>query len=186
MHREIGQDKVYREVQRFGQFWLWLLILGISGMAWYAAVVQIVMRRPFGNKPMPDTGLVVIWLIFGIGLPALFFSSKLITEVRRDGIYVRFTPLHFSFQRIGFEEIKKFEVRAYRAIREYGGWGIRHGREGKAYIVSGNRGVQLELLNQNRLLIGSERPDEFLLALQAEYEQYRGSTSSEKISKRYI
>jgi len=63
------------------------------------------------------------------------------TEVRDDGVYFRFFPLHLSFHRIGLEEIVRFEVQTYRPIRDYGGWGIRYGWKGKAYNVSGNRGV---------------------------------------------
>jgi hypothetical protein len=32
--------------------------------------------------------------------------------------------------------------------------------------VSGNRGLQLELISGERLLIGSQRPEEFLRAIQ--------------------
>ena len=56
-------------------------------------------------------------------------------------------------------------MRTYNPIREYGGWGIRYGLKSKAYNVHGNHGVQLELLNRKRLLIGSQRSEEFANAL---------------------
>jgi len=37
--------------------------------------------------------------------------------------------------------------------------------KGKAYNVSGNRGVQLELLNGGRILIGSQKPEELVKAI---------------------
>ena len=77
-------------------------------------------------------------------------------------------PIHRCFRKIAFKELKGYKVRAYRPILEYGGWGIRFGLKGKAYNVSGNRGVQLELTNGKRLLIGSQRPEELWQAIQAE------------------
>ena len=51
-------------------------------------------------------------------------------------------------------------------IRDYGGWGIRYGPGGKACNISGKHGVQIELLNGERLLIGSRRSEEFISAIQ--------------------
>jgi hypothetical protein len=166
MNQENGQIPVYREVQKFEQFWIWLIVLGIAALMWYAAVQQLLMHRPFGDRPMPDIMMIIFWLVFGIGLPTLFIYARLITEVRIDGIYLRFIPFQGKFQKIAFEELKGFEAREYRPIMEYGGWGIRFGSKGKAYIVSGNRGVQLEFTNGKRLLIGSQRADEFRQAIE--------------------
>jgi hypothetical protein len=55
----------------------------------------------------------------------------------------------------------------YSSLRDYGGWGIRYGSKGKAYNVSGSRGVRLELSNGKRLLIGSQRPEELSEAVAA-------------------
>jgi hypothetical protein len=98
-------------------------------------------------------------------LPIFLYKTNLTTEVRNDGLYIRFFPFHLSFHRIAPEDIKEFEARTYRPLRDYGGWGIRYGREGKAYNVSGNRGVQLVLSDGKQLLIGSQRPDELTEAL---------------------
>ena len=89
---------------------------------------------------------------------------KLITEVRDDSLTLRFHPL--TNQIIPYEHIKTCEVRKYHPIREYGGWGIRYGRKGKAFNVSGNLGVQLELAQGKSLLIGSQRPEELARAIQ--------------------
>ncbi len=161
MNQEKKLTPEFREVQRFRQVWLWMLVLVITGMQWYAAVEQLIFKRPFGDNPMQDIPLIIYCVIFGIGLPALLFFSQLITEVHDGGIYIRFFPFHRTFRRIAFAEIKRCEVLNYRPIRDYGGWGIRFRCKGKAYNVSGNRGVQIELLNGDRLLIGSQHADEF-------------------------
>ncbi len=163
----------FREEQRFRQIWIWFLILGIAALMWYSAFTQIIQRRPFGENPAPNSLLIIFWVLFGLGLPVLFFSIRLITEVRLDGIYIRFFPFHFSSKKIAFQDLQSFEVRTYNALREYGGWGIRYGPQGKAYNVGGNRGVQLVLTDGKRILIGSQKPEEFLAAIQAEHGRYK-------------
>lgn len=156
----------FREVQRFRQPLLWLCVLVVAGLAWYAAAFQLGLGEPWGNKPAPDWAVALIWLLFGVGLPVLFWSLRLVTEVRGDGIYYKFFPFQLSFRKIAFPDVRQFEATTYRPLLDYGGWGIRYGLGGKAYNVSGNRGVRLALANGKRLLIGSQRPEEFIAAIQ--------------------
>jgi hypothetical protein len=100
--------------------------------------------------------------------------AALNTEVRADGLYVKFFPFHWSFQRIPLENLKGIAVTTYRPILDYGGWGIRYGIAGKAYNVSGNRGVKLTFFKGRSLLIGSQQPEELAEALEA----FRSQTSS--------
>jgi hypothetical protein len=177
MNQGVGSSPTYREVQQFRQVWIWVMVLALAGLVWYAAAMQLLLHRPFGGRPMSVALLVVNWFIFGIGLPALFFFARLVTEVRADGIYICFFPFHWTFRRIAFTEVKQYKVRTYRPIREYGGWGIRCGSKGKAYNVSGDRGVQIELSNGKRLLIGSQRAEELWRAIQAKYGEQEGESA---------
>jgi hypothetical protein len=88
--------------------------------------------------------------------------------VRDDGIYIKLFPFHWSPRRIDFAEVKSCEVRTYRPIREYGGWGIRRGRQGRAYSIKGIQGVQLELASGDRVLIGSQKSDELFIAIEGQ------------------
>ena len=99
---------------------------------WLAAYRRLVLGERTGMKPTPDNLLLVLWVLIGIGLPLLFYSSRLVTEVRTDGLYLRFFPFHQSFRKFPFESIKHSEVRTYSPIKEYGGWGIRYSWNGKA------------------------------------------------------
>ena len=165
MGNEETGGPLYQEVQHFRQAWLWIPILSASCFCIYAVVQQMVLDKPFGNNPAPDTVLVVIAVLFGLGLPVLFYLAKLTTEVRSDGLYVRYFPFHLSFRKTPLDDLAKYEVRTYSALRDYGGWGIRHGWKGKAYNVRGNRGVQLELRKGGRVLIGSQKPEELAEAI---------------------
>ena len=165
---------LYVEVQRFRQWWL-LALLGVLGVlpalfAW-GFVQQIIFGVPWGNKPMSDSWLLAFVGVFGVGLgvglPALILSVNLRTEVRPDGIYVQLWPLHRECVRIPMQTIHEFAAQTYRPLHDYGGWGIRWGAKGKAYTVSGNRGVLLTHGSGQHLLIGSQRAEELERAIAA-------------------
>ena len=153
---------LFREVQQFRQWWLWLLIAPGPVVIWYRAFRQLIV----GGSPLSALQLLS-WLVGGVGLPILLYTIRLVTEVHSDGLYLRFFPFHFSFQRFPVNGIRSYEARTYSPMREYGGWGIRDGWNGKAYNVSGNQGIQLELNEGKRILIGTQHPLEFLAALQS-------------------
>ena len=165
-------NPLYRETQHFRQLWLWALVLFIVLLSLYGVFQQLILGKPFGNNPAPDGVMVVLAIIFGMGLPVFMFMTNLTTQVHSDGLYIRFFPFHLSFRRIAAEEIRGFKVCTYNPIRDYGGWGIRLGRKGQAYNVSGNRGVQLELFNEKHLLIGSQKPEELMEALSSIFNNY--------------
>ena len=156
----------FKEEQKFRQPWLIIFLILVSILPWIGMIEQVLFGQNFGNKPAPNWMIITIWLAFGIGLPVFFFSIKLISEVRNDGIYLRFFPLHRKFKVYPYDEIEKYEVRIYRPIYEYGGWGIRYGLKGKAYNVYGNKGIQLVFKNKKKLLIGSQKPEEFYNAIE--------------------
>lgn len=155
----------FGEVQYFRQIWLWVIIACLAGMFWFGFVEQIIFKVPFGTNPAPDSGLIAAWLFAGVVLPWFFYSVKLITFAKTDGIYFRFVPFHFSYCRIAYSDIFKYEIRTYAPIREYGGWGIRYGLHGKAYNVSGNKGIQFELKNGKKILLGTQKPEEFFQSI---------------------
>jgi hypothetical protein len=182
--KEIGDIPAsFREEQRFGQRWLWVLLLGCAlaglfgaGMSVYGMIRQLVYGQPWGDRPMSDTGLAVVGslvilccLSASVGVPWLLYAVRLVVEVRDEGLCVRFRP--FRGRTIAFDRIRHCEARTYRPILEYGGWGIRWGLRGKAYNVSGNRGVQLDIAGEGRLLIGSQRADELAHAIQAKMQR---------------
>ena len=155
----------FKEEQKFRQPWLIIFLILVSILPWIGMIEQVLFGQNFGNKPAPNWMIITIWLAFGIGLPVFFFSIKLISEVGNDGIYLRFFPLHRKFKVYPYDEIEKYEVRIYRPIYEYGGWGIRYGLKGKAYNVYGNKGIQLVFKNKKKLLIGSQKSEEFYNAI---------------------
>ena len=159
---------LFRAVQRFRQWWLWLVIALGPLTIWLTTYRRFVLGERTGTRPTPDNLLLVLWVLIGIGLPLLFYSARLVTEVRSDGLYLRFFSFHWSFLRFPVDSIKHSEVRTYSPIKDYGGWGIRYTWwNGKAYNVNGNQGVQFGLHDGKHFLVGSQRSLEFLNAPRA-------------------
>lgn len=148
-------EPLYSEKQRFRQWWLWLLVLPGPGFCLWAIFQQIIMHSPIGNNPTSDFVLIIFGLIVGVGFPLFIYTAGLDTEVRKSGLSVRFRPFHRKWVVFDFDSIRKAEARTYSPLKDYGGWGIRNGRSGKAYNVSGNKGVLLTLKDGNNVLIGS-------------------------------
>ena len=163
MNEERGGVR-FREVQRFRQWWIWAILLGILLLFGYGLFKQLIWGAPWGDRPLPNTALAGITLLLVL-FTIWFYQLRLVTEVRDDGLYVHFVWLTRR-RKIPFSEIKAYAARTYHPLREYGGWGVRYGFKGKAYNVSGNRGVQLELVDGERLLVGSQRPEELVRAIE--------------------
>jgi hypothetical protein len=160
---------IFKEVQQFRQPLIWALLLAIL-----AATLSIfgwgVVVAPGGPDAWKDKLIALAILGAAVlvvgGLVYLFHLLNLTTEVRTDGLYVRFYPFHLSFKKIPLEKVRTFYATTYHPILQYGGWGIRYGWSGKAYNVSGNRGVKFEFIKGRHLLIGSQRPEELAHALE--------------------
>ncbi len=154
----------FREVQAFRQWWIRGSVLVLALLAWWAFLRQVVLGKPFGNRPAPDWTVWVLLVLFGVFLPLVFAVIRLVVTVDGEAVTIRFYPLRP--RRIPLAEIRECEARTYRPLGEYGGWGIRWSpRRGMAYNVSGNRGVQLVLQSGKRVLIGSQRPEELSAAI---------------------
>ncbi len=153
-----SENYSYIEKQRFTQKWILGLVIAIALVAWIMFYRQIIQGTPVGNNPAPDSLLWAIWILVGLALPLLIFMFRMTTRIWPNHIEIKMTIL--GRRLMALAEIKECSVRQYRPIREYGGWGIRWSpSRGMAYSVSGNKGVQLELKNGKKILIGSQEPE---------------------------
>jgi len=170
MNPNSEREAVFREVQQFRQRWLWIFLLITSLLIvilfGYGMIKQLAFGHTWGNRPMSNKALAIVGMVvivFVVGLIYLFYTMKLITEVQDNDLFVQFFPL--SQQVISFDSVRRCEVRIYNPIKEYCGWGIRYSKRGKAYNVSGNRGVEIEFHSGKPLLIGSQKPEELEKAI---------------------
>jgi len=151
---------VFRETQTVKSKWIWGLVLIPLVVVVYGMVQQLIFNIPWGSNPMSDAGLFITGLVVIIGLPLFIYFVRLEIQIRKDGIYYRYAPFHFRFQRIPIQNLAGYQVVHYRPLHDYGGWGIRYGKYGKAYTLSGNVGLQVVTTDQKKLMLGTHRPDE--------------------------
>lgn len=152
--------KIFLEEQRFAQLWLHVVLIVSFMIPLIMITIELLQANGKNNEAQVSLFVLVgaFILIYGIIL-----SMKLTFRIDENGIYYRFIPFHFSDRFLPWNEISKAYVRKYNAIYEYGGWGLRMGffrKRGSAINVSGNMGLQLELKNGKKLLIGTQKEAE--------------------------
>src|SRR5687768_11332842 len=135
---ESYSELLFEEKQRFTQWWIWLILIGVNLMILFGIYTQMIRGIPFGDNPAPD-GVLIVVSIFLLLLTASFLVTKLEMQIRQDGIYVRFFPFHRSFRHHPWIDIRKAYIRKYKPIPEYGGWGISGFGKNRALNVSGNK-----------------------------------------------
>ncbi len=147
--------KVFKEEQRFTQWWVWVLFISLNTLFLYGIYQQLILKIPFGDNPMPNGGLVITaigMLIFTL----FFFSLKLKTKIDETGIYYHFPPFQLTPKKKNWSDIVTVRVIKFRPIMDYGGWGIKHG----SYTVKGNKGIQVVFKNGEKILIGTQKENE--------------------------
>ena len=122
-----------------------------------------IMWFALGTENNEGRQAVFATVIFSILFMAFFYTLKLTTQVTGEGVRLR--TLYVVTRLIPFDDIASAEDVHYRPIRDYGGWGIRFGRNGMAYNMRGDRGVKLTLKNGKQVLIGSQRSAELATAI---------------------
>jgi hypothetical protein len=144
----------FREEQHFERFW--------TPVVFIPAVVIA-----YGIYRQASAG-ALLWpaLAVTLGVAIWFLGMKLVTEVREDGLFIWFVWL-WPQRTIPWEQIRSVGPRTYRPIRDFGGWGVRWAARGIVYHARGNRGVRLVLESGERVLIGSQHPDDLARAIGA-------------------
>jgi len=143
---------MFKEQQRFTQWWLWLIMIPIGILPLFGIYQQLILGEPFGDKPMSDLGLGV-FSFFTLLLVGLFIVMKLKTQIDEHEIQMNFFP--FVKKKTKWAEVKNAEVINYGFV---GGWGIRFWTQyGTVYNIKGNKGLAIELLNGKKYLIGTQK-----------------------------
>ncbi len=166
---QTDQRVLFRETQKFSQAcWWWpLIVTAVAVLVVCAGVIvsQVVFGQAVGERGSVMTIVALVGVLVAAGVFILLRLFEMTTEVRVSGLYVRMYPFHLSFRRIDLSGLSEIRLRRYRAIAEYGGYGIRVGWKGSAYNVSGDLGVDLIFAHGRPLLIGTQMPHDLAQAL---------------------
>ncbi|PWT70646.1 MAG: hypothetical protein C5B59_19770 [Bacteroidetes bacterium] len=143
-------NAIYTEEQKFDQKIIRLILLGILlAMTILSGVIVLVEKSYVG----------IISFVVTLSIFILFKLLTLETKITNDTFCFRFLPFQIKFKCITKSEISKIKVTKYYPITDYGGWGIRFGRAGKAYTTSGNFGISITLSTGKNVMIGTRQPE---------------------------
>jgi len=144
----------FQETQKFSQWWLWVILIGIGIIPLYGLYKQVFLGEPFGDNPMSNSGLIAFSALM-FGTIAFFLFMNLKTEIDEKEIRIAFIP--FAKKTVSWQDVKKAEIVTYGFV----GYGVRmSSKYGTVYNAKGNKGLALELNNGRKLLIGSQKAEE--------------------------
>ena len=150
----ITKMRIFKEQQRFNQWWLHLII-ALTFAGWLLLLFR-------GIEKTDNVAEIATLLLFGILLVLVtlgILSLRLETKIDSSGVTARFFPLVFITRHYKWNEIEEIFVRKYSPFAEYGGWGVRGSKKARAYNVSGNNGIQIVTRDNKKFLIGTKKPE---------------------------
>lgn len=144
----------FDEVQQFRQPWLF----GLLGVLLY-----IVIKSQALADPPRWVGLAVGGGII-VAVSVFIYFCKVIIRVDNEGIHTQFWPLEKE-KLVPPHEIEHSEIAVIRPLLDHGGWGLRVGRKGRSYIVSGTDAVVVTLRDGKKLTLGTQKQVELASAI---------------------
>jgi hypothetical protein len=117
-------------------------------------------------------------LLLPLGVAFLIGNITLTTKIDEQGVHYRFFPFHLKFKHVSWHELENCYVRTYNPISEYGGWGYRISflrKKGRAFTVNGKTGLQLELKNGKKILLGTQKGKDITRIIERYYKKDKRS-----------
>ncbi len=152
---------MYREIQRRLPWWIYLITIGLT-LAGFAFSIFLFLKSNTIAEIQESILASLLVILVPVICILLIFSIRLEVMIGGEGISYRLFPFHMKLRHIAWTEIVHAEVRKYKPLAEFGGWGIRFNtrRKETAYTIAGDTGLELELKSGKKILIGTEKPVE--------------------------
>ena len=148
-------EEIFVEEQPFDHSWIWIML----GLETVAILLPLILTGQAWWVILIGAAVMLMTLV-------IMSSLKLKSRIDDEGIHYRMSPFHWSDKTIHWAEVDRAYVREYNPMLEYGGWGIRYGRHGKAFNVKGNKGIQVIRKDGKQILIGTQLHDQAVKALE--------------------
>ncbi len=154
---------VFEEKQRFGQWWVWAILLAVLGLS---------VNGIWNKENIQTSDVVVPAVAFGL-VAFLLLGSTLKTRIDEKGVHVKFFPFILKTHSYSWEDLYSVEIATYSPLADFGGWGYRISFKGKgrAYNVKGNKGIQLITSDGKKRLIGTQKPEEAKQIINTYFQQ---------------
>ncbi|MFC1574792.1 hypothetical protein ACFL3Z_01805 [Gemmatimonadota bacterium] len=161
-------------------WWVHLLIWFCCAVCFFS-VQGSVSGALRGEADAMPLGTAILIICLGLAFPLLFYSlmGQLRTRVTEEGVLVVWGMAEVIKKRVPFEEIEGVEAVTYSPLGEFGGWGIRMGSKKKrAWTVSGNQAVRLDLREGIKLYVGSQHPARLGERIRSGWSTFKGRSAS--------
>ncbi|WP_405369720.1 hypothetical protein [Nonlabens sp. Asnod2-A12] len=139
---------LYKETQKFDQWWLWLIVLSL----FIIPFLQFNWSEDLLDQLTTDK---IIPSILPVVILVLFLTLKMTTVITDEKITVIYSPL--VKKEFYWRDLDKAQVIDYGFI---GGWGIRLWTSyGTVYNVRGSKGLHIKTAS-NQYVIGTQKEKE--------------------------
>lgn len=143
------EDTVYfQETQPVNRFWIRLLLL--FEVIFFSAIIyrQLFLGKPFGPRPVTDSGLVILSLLLTLPTVVLFFMK---IRIRVDSREVQYKMLPLGIFKYHFEKqmISSFSLETKKA--------------GSAHPI---HGLLFQLKGGKKLFLPSKNPELFYASVE--------------------
>lgn len=127
------------------------------------------------NPGEPTEKIISLTVLFSIMILifALVMSLQLKTRIDEKGVHFRYFPFT-KWRTFAKDQIRSIEVVKFNPLMDHGGWGIKGNRSTKAYTVIGDHGLELDLGESKKVLIGTQKEKELKYFLENWREEKHG------------
>ncbi len=158
---------LFKENQRFTQWWIWLILIITASLTAYVFIQQLILDNPVGSKPLPDAWVIFFSFVYVFVL-LFFWVLELRTEIDNEEIRARLFP--FLQHKFFWDEIKSAEVIEYKFV----GYGLRFSQNyGTVLNIKGNKGLAIELHSGAKFLIGTQDSDSLKASVDMKMKERR-------------
>jgi hypothetical protein len=155
--------QVFHEVQKLRQWHIRIVLALPPAALLFITIRQVVFHHPWGAHPISNGDLIFLTILLAAVYLRLI-TVRMVTDIDAGELAIGLRGL-WRRRRIPLSAIRSAKSAEYNPL-DYGGYGIKSGPLGLAYIADGNRAVQVELNDGRKLLIGSQRAEELARAIQ--------------------
>lgn len=109
-----------------------------------------ILRRDLSDLAIPFTAMFLVL--------ALLWSIKLRWTLSKTEFSFTYFPFVWKTRTFSSSEIESVEIMKINSLLEFGGWGLRYGRLGKAYTTYGNHILHVKLKKGTAINVTVQRP----------------------------
>ncbi len=154
---------IFQEKQYFDKWMGFFALAGIIIMINVGTLLTIFFVIPEVPHILLILAGVPIFLFAVIGF--VFSKMEMTTEVRHDGLYIRYRPTQRIFRQYPFTKIESYEGAKGEILDWINNWRIRRYPYRTIYQCGSHEKVLIKLTNGKSLLLDSKHPDELINAI---------------------